>query len=189
MLLEAEQLARRGGSDAVQMKEVADRAGVALATLYRHFPSKKELLVALYQERNERMMDRVRSGPPVGDTPGDRVAHVLEAEFRGIERQHKLVEAMLEAFNTADRSMGGIVSANRRLREEIMIHAATGGTGELTRTQLLVLRTILGAWSFDITAWMAGLRSGDDVLEQMQTACRMLNLAGELDGARSTGTL
>ena len=32
-------LASRGGYEAVQMRAVADRAGVALGTLYRYFPS------------------------------------------------------------------------------------------------------------------------------------------------------
>ena len=40
------ELAAEGGYDAVQMREVAERADVALGTLYRYFPSKVHLLVA-----------------------------------------------------------------------------------------------------------------------------------------------
>ena len=36
--------ASKGGYDAVQMREVAERADVALGTLYRYFPSKIRLL-------------------------------------------------------------------------------------------------------------------------------------------------
>ena len=39
-------LASRGGYEAVPMRAVADRAGVALGTLYRYFPSKVHLLVS-----------------------------------------------------------------------------------------------------------------------------------------------
>src|SRR5262249_21695626 len=39
-------LASKGGYDAVQMREVAERADVALGTLYRYFPSKIHLLVS-----------------------------------------------------------------------------------------------------------------------------------------------
>jgi AcrR family transcriptional regulator len=39
-------LAAKGGYDAVQMRTVAERAEVALGTLYRYFPSKVHLLVA-----------------------------------------------------------------------------------------------------------------------------------------------
>ena len=39
-------LAAKGGYDAVQMRVVAEQAGVALGTLYRYFPSKIHLLVS-----------------------------------------------------------------------------------------------------------------------------------------------
>ena len=38
-------LASKGGYDAVQMRTVADKADVAVGTLYRYFPSKVHLLV------------------------------------------------------------------------------------------------------------------------------------------------
>jgi AcrR family transcriptional regulator len=38
-------LASEGGFDAVQMRAVAERADVALGTLYRYFPSKIHLRV------------------------------------------------------------------------------------------------------------------------------------------------
>ena len=41
------QLASRGGFDAVQMRDVATRAEVALGTIYRYFPSKDSLLLAV----------------------------------------------------------------------------------------------------------------------------------------------
>ena len=66
-------LASRGGYEAVQMRAVADRAGVALGTLYRYFPSKIHLLVsglAREFERNQEKLDRI-SIP--GDTPYERM--------------------------------------------------------------------------------------------------------------------
>ena len=44
-------LADEGGFDAVQMREVADDADVALGTLYRYFPSKIHLLVTALGRR------------------------------------------------------------------------------------------------------------------------------------------
>src|SRR5919202_1473547 len=43
-------LASKGGYDAVQMRDVAAAANVALGTLYRYFPSKDQLLVAALGE-------------------------------------------------------------------------------------------------------------------------------------------
>src|SRR5579862_4874341 len=57
-------LASKGGYDAVQMRTVAERADVALGTLYRYFPSKIHLLVAALTEEFEQLqekLDRKRS--------------------------------------------------------------------------------------------------------------------------------
>src|SRR5688572_2175977 len=54
-------LASKGGYDAVQMRAVAEKADVALGTLYRYFPSKIHLLVVgLAREfaREQEKMDR-----------------------------------------------------------------------------------------------------------------------------------
>ena len=77
-------LASRGGYEAVQMRAVADRAGVALGTLYRYFPSKIHLLVsglAREFERNQEKLDRLAIP---GDTPYDRMLFVLCRVTRAI---------------------------------------------------------------------------------------------------------
>ena len=58
------QLARRGGFDAVQMREVAESSSVALGTLYRYFPSKVHLLVATMQDQLQHMHETLRKRPP-----------------------------------------------------------------------------------------------------------------------------
>src|SRR5919204_4537606 len=70
-------LASKGGYDAVQMRTVAERADVALGTLYRYFPSKIHLLVSAMVRELERSLERMERAPVPGDTPADRVLHVL----------------------------------------------------------------------------------------------------------------
>ena len=48
MLVAALQLGADGGYDAVQMRDVAASAEVALGTIYRYFPSKDALLAAAW---------------------------------------------------------------------------------------------------------------------------------------------
>src|ERR1700734_1549100 len=69
-------LASKGGYDAVQMREVAERADVALGTLYRYFPSKIHLLVSGLAREFERAQDRLDRAPIPGNTAYDRMLDV-----------------------------------------------------------------------------------------------------------------
>ena len=70
-------LASKGGYDAVQMRTVAERADVALGTLYRYFPSKIHLLVSALARELERVQDRTERVPIPGDTPFERLMFIL----------------------------------------------------------------------------------------------------------------
>src|SRR3954462_7273376 len=57
-------LASRGGVEAMQMRTVAERAGVALGTLYRYFPSKMDLVVAVVGEELDLLEGSLDRRPP-----------------------------------------------------------------------------------------------------------------------------
>jgi len=50
----------REGIRAVGVERIIEKAGVAKATLYRHFPSKEHLVAAYLSERHERVTERAR---------------------------------------------------------------------------------------------------------------------------------
>src|SRR5881227_4095906 len=67
-------LASKGGYDAVQMRTVAERADVAVGTLYRYFPSKVHLLVSALGREFERIDAKTdRSVLAAGATPYQRL--------------------------------------------------------------------------------------------------------------------
>lgn len=63
----AADIAASTGLERVQMHEVAKSAGVAIATLYRYFPSKTHLFTALMADQIEGFAARVPDRAP--DTP------------------------------------------------------------------------------------------------------------------------
>src|SRR5437764_12910422 len=69
-------LATEGGYDAVQMRDVAARAEVALGTLYRHYASKDQLLLAAMAQQATTLRERLVQRPPKRDTPAARVPAV-----------------------------------------------------------------------------------------------------------------
>jgi AcrR family transcriptional regulator len=76
----AYELFSQRGIRAVGVNEVIERADVATATLYRHFPSKDELVVAFLQLREERWTkDFVEAGAVSrGSDPEERLLAVFD---------------------------------------------------------------------------------------------------------------
>src|SRR3954452_22430705 len=75
-------LASEGGFDAVQMRDVAAAADVALGTVYRYFSSKERLLLEAMAEQQADLRAHLHSHPPPGDTAAERVSNVLRRANR-----------------------------------------------------------------------------------------------------------
>ena len=93
-------LASKGGYDAVQMRTVAERADVALGTLYRYFPSKIHLLVSGLAMQLERSLEKMDRGQIPGDTASERVLFALSRVTRGMQREPHLTEAMTPTLSS-----------------------------------------------------------------------------------------
>src|ERR1700729_3282842 len=65
------------GYDATTVAQIAERAGVTKSTFFRHFPDKRELLVA-GQETLSRLLAEGIAEAPAGASPLDAVAAGLE---------------------------------------------------------------------------------------------------------------
>src|SRR3954452_18607142 len=86
-------LASRGGVEAMQMRTVAERAGVALGTLYRYFPSKMDLVVAVVGEEIDLLESSIEPRPPSAATPAGRAVDILMRATRGLMREPELADA------------------------------------------------------------------------------------------------
>jgi len=79
----------RHGFHATGVDKILENAGVARMTLYNHFKSKDELILATLRRRDEKFRNWfMRSVERLGKTPGDRLLCVfdaLEEWFRGKE--------------------------------------------------------------------------------------------------------
>jgi AcrR family transcriptional regulator len=73
----ARALAEEGGYPAVTMDAVADRSGVARATIYRYFASKDHLLAEVTADWAASLIDELRARPPRGSSPARRVARAF----------------------------------------------------------------------------------------------------------------
>ena len=77
----------------VSMAGVARRAGVGMATLYRNFPGRRELLEALFEEEVESICEAAESA--VGETPGTVLAAWLRQFFAFATTKHHVATELL----------------------------------------------------------------------------------------------
>src|SRR3954471_18489839 len=104
ILRAAAELATEGGFDAVQMREVAERADVALGTLYRYFPSKIHLLVSVLADEMEALRTRLSVSPAADGDAAGRVLAVLQRSVGALQRNPKLYGAVVRAMMFGDES-------------------------------------------------------------------------------------
>jgi TetR/AcrR family transcriptional regulator, cholesterol catabolism regulator len=176
MLQAAMKLASEGGYEAVQMREVADDAGVALGTLYRYFPSKVHLLVAALASQFEQAEAITARRAIVGDTAHDRVMKILGGTTVSLQKQPQLTEAMVRAFMFADASvLGEIEQVGSRLTR--MIARAIAGTpdhGEATEEEAAIIRVIADVWMSALVSWANGRSGAAEVEKSIDVAVRLL---------------
>src|ERR1700750_2245739 len=98
-------IASKGGYEAVQMRAVAERADVAVGTLYRYFPSKVHLLVSALGREFERIDAKTDRTTLSGGTPYQRLNLMVGKLNRAMQRNPLLTEAMTRAFVFADASV------------------------------------------------------------------------------------
>ncbi|MGZ4166912.1 MAG: TetR/AcrR family transcriptional regulator [Solirubrobacteraceae bacterium] len=98
LLTAARQVIEEGGYGAASVLAIADRAGVAAGTLYRHFASKEELFVEVFRsvcEREERAMRAAADRLPAEATARERLETVLATFARRALRNPRLAWALI----------------------------------------------------------------------------------------------
>lgn len=165
-------LASKGGFDAVQMRAVADRADVALGTLYRYFPSKVHLLVSSLAVELERAQEKMDRTTVPGDSPYERVLFVLGRITRGLQRNPHLTEAMTRAFTFADASAGAEIDRVSLLMESMFTRAMSAE--EPTEEQKAIARVIGDVWLSNLVAWVTRRATATDVANRLELTVRLL---------------
>lgn len=167
-------LASLGGFDAVQMRAVADRADVALGTLYRYFPSKIHLLVTALAREFERTEAALAESRIEGDTPADRVVTVLRWTTSGLEDDPHLTEALTRAFMFADRSVANEIRLVARLLTRILTHAMHPDRDEVDDEDVAIARVVGDVWLASLVGCVTGRSTTAETSAHMERAVRLI---------------
>jgi AcrR family transcriptional regulator len=109
----------------ISMAEIARRAGVGMATLYRNFAGRRELLMALYADEADEIVAAARVEE--GQTPGAAFTGWLRRQFAFIPNKRLIISELLE--HTDRESIGS--HRERALEAGRPLLAAAQDAGEI----------------------------------------------------------
>lgn len=165
-------LAARGGFDAVQMRDVANEADVALGTVYRYFASKERLLLEANVEGVDDLARRLQDQPPKGATPAERVIDVLRRANRSLLRHPEATAAMVRALGSARTEEADAVEQVRESMTAIITRAMH--EGDPSSRDVAVARVLQQVWLSSLVGWVGGVDPADRVGEDLEIATRLL---------------
>ena len=165
----AMRLALTGGYDAVQMRAVAERADVAIGTIYRYFSGKDDLLIAGRVEWIALVRRRLENETPPEGPPGERLSWVLARTAQSTDSAPVLMGALITAMATTDPAAAEYKLAVEREVRGLVVWAI----GD--RPDVEGVARVLGhVWYSAIIRWVGGLAPDGSVSEELEAAARLL---------------
>jgi len=172
-------LATSGGYDAVQMRDVAAKARVALGTLYRYFSSKDHLLVSCLGQWTREFQARIDLRPPTGDSPADRVVDVLQRAARALERSPNLMAAFVTGLTSlSSEDPIGLAEATT-VYQQLHEFVTNAMDGDDVANREAVVRVIGEVWLATLIASVRGWARPGQMAEDLEAAVRLLLHEGE----------
>jgi AcrR family transcriptional regulator len=173
------ELFSRRGVRAVGVDEVIDKAGVAKATLYRHFPSKDQLVLAFLERREQRWTrDFVEAGARErGATPEERLLAIFDVFDEWFRRDDyeacSFINVLLEmgsphpAGEASVRHLDTIREIVRRLAEEAEIRDVDSFARSF---HILMKGSIVSAAEGDMDAAQRAKRMARSLIDEYRSA-------------------
>lgn len=132
----------RGGAEEITFRAVAERAGVTEMTVYRHFPTREDLLQGLWRRMNARMGD---VGMPETEA---ELLNQHDALFNGFDR---IAPQIVAAITTPQgREMRAALNKKRRKAFVGIVEEAAPHLSASEKTQAAaVLQLLHSAYAWD----------------------------------------
>ena len=109
------------GAEAVQMRDVAKRSGVALATVYRYFNSKDYLLAAALEDWQKRLTRRILAsrGGRSDQDPLPGILDYLRRAQRAFHRNPNMTALMFQTTTSTDSEARATIDQMNRTNTEM----------------------------------------------------------------------
>jgi AcrR family transcriptional regulator len=149
-------LLERGEYDAIQMRDVAAEAGVALATIYRYFSSKEHLYAAALLEWASGFPTRGRSDAAGDETDEERLRALMRRAVRAFERYPQMLRAEIVVESSQDQNARALfdqfAALNVGTLRDSLSSTDADTAAAIVETANSVMVTRLRSWALGRTA-------------------------------------
>ena len=167
------ELAEMGGFEAVRLRDVAERAEVALGTVYKRFRSKEDILIAALEREMETFDLMIRQYPIPGEHPVDRVAQLFALATTALCGKPNFARAVLKALASGETALAERIM---RFHTQVgtLINLTIAGEGEPPPEDQRIAFLLQQIWFGQLVGWMGGLHGEDVIPTQMRFAAGLL---------------
>lgn len=152
VLKSAAELIARQGFDGTSMRDIASSVGMLPGSLYYHFPSKEDMLLAIHERVVNDMIAGVESAIAKGKDPWDRLERAAIAHLKGLLGTGNLVTIISPNFAEGREELNQSLKDHRRAYEKVFrdlfedLDLAPGTDRVLLRLQLLGALNWVPVW-------------------------------------------
>ena len=169
VLRAALELAAEGGYDGVQMREVAERAEVALGTVYHYFTSKDHLLAESMTEWLSGLEASIARRPAEGDTTLERVLDILRRTTRGMAENQQGQRRVDRRTGGRGPARGGEpAGAPRGVQRHARARRSPPTSRPTPRDK--IIRSLEHIWFSELIAWKNGWNPYEQSAQELEDA-------------------
>ncbi|MGO9874847.1 MAG: TetR/AcrR family transcriptional regulator [Acidimicrobiia bacterium] len=172
MLDAALELAVQGGYDALQVRAIAQRAGVSSRTIYENFPSLDSLLILAVAEPAEGLYRQFTESPPNGRTPAARVNQLISQLTDTMTANRPLTLALFRALLSGKPDVAQHIAGFRAALQAVLVSAIA--SQRPTKRDRDVAEILQNIWFTSLVGWAAGTDSDTYIADIMARSTRLL---------------
>jgi AcrR family transcriptional regulator len=164
-------LLERNEYDRIQIKDVAEEAGVALGTLYHYFSSKEHLFAEVLVKWAATLRASLARRPPQGLTPREKLTVALHRSVRAFQHQPQLARLLASLELSSDPFATEIIERLEQTTGSVYMELLDGVEPNRART---IVRTMDAVLDSQLRSWSAGRLSITGVYDYLSESIDLI---------------
>lgn len=177
LLAAAQEIFVDRGYHAAAMDDIADRAGISKPVLYQHFPSKRDLYLALLKEHTDALVDQVRAAMAATADNETRVHNAISTYFDFVDGDGEAFRLVFESDLRNDQAVRERMEEGVRRCMSAIADAIVADTGLPQSHAELLSVALTGLSEVAARYWLSRQTTDDPAITKSEAVALLEALA------------